>query len=64
MKYEITLTNEQAGRGIEKDLVRKGKKLKVRIPAGVKTGSIVRLRNALKVTDGQLEDIIINVKVK
>ncbi|MFC1943685.1 DnaJ C-terminal domain-containing protein [Chloroflexota bacterium] len=49
---------------MEKDLVRKGKKLKVRIHAGVKTGSKVRLRNALKTTDGQPGDIIISIKVK
>ena len=48
----------------EKELVRKGKKLKVKIPAGVNTGSKVRLRNALKTTDWQRGDIIINIKVK
>ena len=62
-RYEITLTNEQADKGVEKDLVRKGKKLKVKIPAGVKAGSKVRLKNALKTTDGKSGDIIINVKV-
>ena len=64
VNYEITLSNEQAMKGMEKDLVRKGKKLKVKIPAGVKTGSKVRLKNALKTTDGQPGDIIINIKVK
>ncbi len=64
VKYEITLTKEQATKGLEKDLVRKGKKLKVKIPAGVKPGSKVRLRNALKTTDGQPGDIIININVK
>ena len=64
VKYEITLTNEQATKGIDKDLVRKGKKLRVRIPAGVKPGSKVRVRNALKTTDGQPGDIIINIQVK
>ena len=62
--YEIVMNQEQAARGMGKDLVRKGKKLKVKIPAGVKTGSKVKLRNALKTTDGQPGDIIINVKVK
>lgn len=62
--YEIAITNEQAAKGIAKDLVRKGKKLQVKIPAGVKTGSKVRLRNALKTTDGQPGDIIIDIKVK
>jgi DnaJ-class molecular chaperone len=39
--------------------VRKGKKLRVKIPAGVKTGNKVRLRNARKVTDGEPGDIMI-----
>jgi len=64
VRYEITITREQAGRGVEKDLVRKGKRLRVKIPAGVKTGTKVRLRNARRVTDGQPGDIIILVKVK
>lgn len=63
-RYEITITKEQAARGLEKDLVRKGKKLRVKIPAGVKTGTKVRLRSARRVTDGQPGDIIILVKVK
>jgi len=62
--YEIVITSEQAAKGMEKDLVRKGKKLKVKIPAGVKTGSKLRLKNALKTTDGQPGDIIIKIKVK
>jgi curved DNA-binding protein len=63
-RYEIALTREQAVRGMEKDLIRKGKKLRVKIPAGVKTGTKVRLRNARQTTDGQPGDIIILVKVK
>jgi curved DNA-binding protein len=62
--YEITITEEQAARGVEKDLKRQGKKLRVKIPPGVKTGSKVKLRNARQVTDGQAGDIIIKVKVK
>jgi curved DNA-binding protein len=64
VRYEITISGEQAVRGVEKDLVRKGKKLRVKIPAGVKTGSKVRLRNARQVTDGEPGDIMIIVKVK
>jgi curved DNA-binding protein len=62
--YEITITKEQASQGLEKDLVRRGKKLKAKIPAGVKTGTKVRLRNARQITDGQPGDIIILVRVK
>jgi DnaJ-class molecular chaperone len=64
VNYEITVTKEQAAKGIEKDLKRKGKKLRVKIPAGVKTGSKVRLRNARITTDGQPGDILIKVRVK
>ena len=62
--YEITITKEQASQGLEKDLARRGKKLTVKIPAGVKTGTKVRLRNARQITDGQPGDIIILVRVK
>lgn len=64
VRYEITISQEQAVQGLEKDLVRKGKKLRVKIPAGVKTGTQVRLRNARQKTDGQPGDIIILVKIK
>jgi curved DNA-binding protein len=64
VRYEIAITREQAAQGLEKDLVRRGKKLRVKIPAGVKNGSKVRLRNARQVTDGQPGDIVIVVKVK
>ncbi len=62
--YEITITGEQATRGLEKDLIRKGKKLRVKIPTGAKTGTKLRLRNACQITDDQPGDIIILVKVK
>ena len=64
VNYEIILSKEQAFKGMEKELVRKGKRLKVKIPTGVKTGSRIRLRNALKITDSQPGDIIISIKVK
>jgi curved DNA-binding protein len=64
VRYEITITKKQAVSGVEKDLTRKGKKIRVKIPAGVKTGTKIRLRNARRITDGQPGDIIILVKVK
>jgi curved DNA-binding protein len=63
VNYEIVLSKEQACQGMEKELVRRGKRLKVKIPAGIKMGSRIRLRNALKATDGQPGDIIISIKV-
>jgi curved DNA-binding protein len=64
VQYEIVITHQQAAQGLEKDLVRRGKKIRVKIPAGVKNGSKVRLRNARHLTDGQPGDIIIVVKIK
>ena len=64
IRYEITITKELAAKGMEKELVRRGKKLRVKIPARVKTGTKLRLRNARRITDGQAGDIIILVKVK
>ena len=64
VRYEITITKEQAAQGLEKDLTRRNKTLKVKIPAGVKSGSKIRLRNARQITDGQPGDIMILVKIK
>ena len=64
VRYQITLSREQATRGMEKDLTRKGKTLRVTIPPGVETGTKIRLRNARQLTDGQPGDIIIQVNVK
>ena len=64
VRYEITITKEQAAHGLEKDLSRRGKTLSLKIPAGIKTGATVRLRNARQITDGQSGDIMILVKVK
>lgn len=64
VRYEITINPDQARKGMEKDLVRKGKKLRVKIPAGVTTGTKIKLRNARTITDGQPGDIIVTVNVK
>jgi DnaJ-class molecular chaperone len=63
-QYRIALTAAQARQGIETELVRYGKRLRVKIPAGVKSGSRIRLKNALLATDGQPGDISISVEVK
>jgi curved DNA-binding protein len=64
VNYEITITREQAARGMDKDLPRNGKKLRVKIPARLKSGARIRLRNARLTTDGVPGDIYITVKVK
>ena len=64
VRYEIAITKEEARLGAKKMLSRQGKKLEVNISAGVTTGSIVKLTNALQVTDGRPGDILIQVNVK
>jgi curved DNA-binding protein len=64
VNYEITITREQAAKGMEKDLTRNGKRLRVKIPARIKSGTRIRLRNARLTTDGFPGDIYIIVKVK
>lgn len=62
--YEMTITAEEARLGTRKILSRKDARLEVSIPAGVRTGSTVRLANARQVTDGKPGDILIQIKVK
>ena len=63
-RYELAITAKEASQGITKLLTRKGKRLEVKIPRGVKTGSVIKLSNARQITDGQPGDILIQVKVK
>ena len=62
--YVMVLTSEQAAKGLEKELKRNGKKLKVKIPANIRNGGNVRLKNALDLTDGRPGDIIIHIKIE
>ena len=63
-RYELTISRQEASQGVKKILNRKGKKLEIRIPAGVKSGAVVRYRNALQASDGLPGDILIKVIVK
>jgi curved DNA-binding protein len=63
-RYELTISQKDASRGIKKILRRRGKKLEIRIPAGVKSGAIVRYGNALQTSDGLPGDILVKVIVK
>jgi DnaJ-class molecular chaperone len=62
--YELTISQKEASQGVKKILMRKGKKLEVTIPAGIKTGKLVILRNARQISDGSPGDILIKVIVK
>jgi curved DNA-binding protein len=64
IRYELAISRGEASQGVKRILKRKGKKLEVKIPAGVKTGSVVRLKNARQISDGSPGDILIKVIVK
>ncbi len=64
VRYELTISTEEAKTGTRKVLPRKGRRLEVRIPAAVKNGSMVKLSNALQITDGRPGDILIQIRVK
>ena len=64
VRYELTISQQEALRGVKKILKRRGKKLEVRIPAGVKSGAVMRYRNALQTSDGLPGDILVKVIVK
>jgi curved DNA-binding protein len=64
VRYELAISRGEASQGVKKILKRRGKRLEVKIPAGVRTGSMVRLRNASQLSDGLPGDILIKVIVK
>jgi len=64
VRYQLSITPKEASQGTRKILTRHGKKVEVKIPSGVKTGSMVKLRNARQITDGVPGDILIQVIVK
>lgn len=64
VRYEIVISDEEARLGTRKILLRQGKRLEVNIPPGVKTGSIVKLTDALQLTDGHSGDILISIEVR
>ncbi len=62
--YELAISQGEALQGVKKILKRRGKRLEVKIPAGVRTGNVVRLKNARQISDGLPGDILIKVIVK
>jgi thioredoxin 1 len=64
VRYELSITADEAVRGTTKLLVRNGKRLQVVVPPGVTDGSQVKLNNARQNTDGQPGDILIQIKIK
>ena len=64
VRYELAISREEASQGVKKILNRRGKRLEVKIPPGVKTGNLVILKNACQISDGSPGDILIKVIVK
>ena len=64
VRYELAISRGEASQGVKKILERKGKRVEVKIPAGIRTGNVVRLRNARQISDGLPGDILIKVIVK
>jgi len=62
--YEMVLSEEEASSGLARVLERGGRRLEVKIPAKTRTGQTIRLRNALRITDGRDGDILISVRVQ
>ena len=64
VNYELTISSDDAGRGANRILSRNGKKLEVKLPAGIASGKMIKLSNALQLTDDRPGDILIRVIVK
>jgi thioredoxin 1 len=64
VQYELSITEQEAASGVLKLLPRNGKRLQVSVPAGVRDGSLVKLTNALQVTDNRPGDILIKINLK
>jgi thioredoxin 1 len=63
VSYDLRLPSVDAESGAKRVLSRNGKRLEVRVPPGTRDGQVVRLRNALRVTDGRDGDILIRVHI-
>jgi thioredoxin 1 len=61
--YDLTVNETESASGTTRILARNGKRLEVKVPAGTRSGQVVRLRNALRVTDGRDGDILIRMHV-
>ena len=64
VRYELAISSDEAEKGVTKRLTRNGRRLEVKVPPGVTTGSTVKLSNACTITDGCEGDILVRIKVK
>lgn len=62
LRYELAITTIEAKQGTIKILNINKRKLEVKIPPRVKTGSVVKLSNACILLDGHSGDILITIR--
>jgi thioredoxin 1 len=63
VRYELSITADEADKGGTRTLTRKGKKLELKLPAGISTGKTIKLTNALQLTDNRPGDILVKIRV-
>ena len=64
VQYELLISGDEARHGTSKLLSRNNKRIEVKIPPETSQGRVVKLTNALQLTDGKPGDILILVKIK
>ncbi len=64
VRYELSVSADEATKGGTRILSRKGKRLELKLPAGISTGSTIKLSNALQLTDSRPGDILVKITVK
>ena len=63
VRYELSITANEAKNGGTRILTRKNKRLELKLPAGISTGRIIKLSNALQLTDNHPGDILVKIIV-
>jgi thioredoxin 1 len=64
VRHDLVLSEQEANAGVARVIERGGKRLEVKIPARTWTGQTIRLRNAMRITDGRDGDILVAVRVQ
>lgn len=61
--HDLTIKSREAKYGTKKVIYRKGRRLEITIPPGVKKGTLVKLSGALQITDGYYGDLYIKIHI-
>ena len=64
VRLDVVVSEQEASAGVARVIQRGGKRLEVKIPARTRTGQTIRLRNAMRITDGRDGDILVVVRVQ